>query len=184
MRIVERLSSNDWVPPWIRHQHLARYHWASGFVKGCLVLDAACGSGYGTSMLSRSGARHVDGTQGEDRRNRQHSDHHEHHLGGSSRGAHVLASESFAWILVHCCTAGSPARAASRRQTTPAPRPATVRSLGRFSVFSPKGQDRTKQAVLASSTGVRKRSGSWRRGSSSIGAWRSVRPRGGSSIRA
>ena len=36
------------------NEHLARYHFARQFVKGKRVLDAACGSGYGTAMLAES----------------------------------------------------------------------------------------------------------------------------------
>jgi hypothetical protein len=27
--VLERVSSQAWVPAWIRHQHIARYQWAS-----------------------------------------------------------------------------------------------------------------------------------------------------------
>ncbi len=41
-------------------EHKLRYHFASQFVEGKKVLDAACGSGYGTSMLAKT-AKHVKG---------------------------------------------------------------------------------------------------------------------------
>jgi 2-polyprenyl-3-methyl-5-hydroxy-6-metoxy-1,4-benzoquinol methylase len=42
-------------------EHLARYHWAAQLVAGHSVLDAACGTGYGTRILARAGARRVTG---------------------------------------------------------------------------------------------------------------------------
>jgi len=59
--VVERLGANHWVPPWIRHQHLTRYQWVATMARGCVVLDAACGNGYGAQMLSAAGAVAVDG---------------------------------------------------------------------------------------------------------------------------
>ena len=43
---------------WIEHWH--RYHFASRFVAGKRVLDAACGEGYGAALLGRQAA-HVTG---------------------------------------------------------------------------------------------------------------------------
>ena len=40
------------VEPDLLNEHLARYHFARQFVKGKRVLDAACGSGYGSAMLA------------------------------------------------------------------------------------------------------------------------------------
>ncbi|TVS09893.1 MAG: class I SAM-dependent methyltransferase [Wenzhouxiangella sp.] len=42
------------------YEHWHRYAWAAGLVAGRVVLDAACGEGYGASLLSRS-ARQVTG---------------------------------------------------------------------------------------------------------------------------
>ena len=42
------------VEPDLLNEHLARYHFAKQFVKGKRVLDAACGSGYGSAMLAES----------------------------------------------------------------------------------------------------------------------------------
>jgi 2-polyprenyl-3-methyl-5-hydroxy-6-metoxy-1,4-benzoquinol methylase len=45
----------------IENEHLARYRFASQLVEGKQVADIACGTGYGTQMLARSGARSVHG---------------------------------------------------------------------------------------------------------------------------
>jgi len=42
-------------------EHVYRYNYASGFVKGRRVLDIACGEGYGTAALRRAGAAQVTG---------------------------------------------------------------------------------------------------------------------------
>jgi SAM-dependent methyltransferase len=42
-------------------EHHARYRWAAAAASGCDVLDAACGSGFGTLMLAEAGARTVTG---------------------------------------------------------------------------------------------------------------------------
>ncbi len=59
--VVERLSSSSWVPPWLEHQHLARYGWVAPLTAGGRVIDCACGTGYGTKMLRDWGAREVIG---------------------------------------------------------------------------------------------------------------------------
>lgn len=41
----------------IWYEHLHRYAWAAAFANGRRVLDAACGEGYGSALLARSGAR-------------------------------------------------------------------------------------------------------------------------------
>jgi SAM-dependent methyltransferase len=65
MRIEEeRFCPNGFAPPWVRHQHLERYRWAAQFVAGKRVLDAACGTGYGTAILANAGATIVDGFDG------------------------------------------------------------------------------------------------------------------------
>ncbi|MFQ5789203.1 MAG: class I SAM-dependent methyltransferase, partial [Acidobacteriota bacterium] len=58
---MERLCLDRWASPWLRHQHVTRYRWASAFTKGCRVLDAACGAAYGSRILLDHGARAVDG---------------------------------------------------------------------------------------------------------------------------
>lgn len=42
-------------------QHVSRYVFASQFVKGKIVLDIACGSGYGSQLLLEAGAKEVIG---------------------------------------------------------------------------------------------------------------------------
>ena len=37
----------------IRYEHVHRYVFARGLVKGLRVLDAACGEGYGSALLAR-----------------------------------------------------------------------------------------------------------------------------------
>lgn len=44
---------------WFMHQ--ARYLFAAGFAAGLDVLDIACGTGYGSALLARHGARSVTG---------------------------------------------------------------------------------------------------------------------------
>lgn len=61
MLVKERLSIGDWVPPWLQYQHEARYEWASRYVRGAAVLDAACGIGYGSRQLLNGGAARVAG---------------------------------------------------------------------------------------------------------------------------
>lgn len=57
----ERVSANQWLPPWLRHQHITRYRWAAQFCTAARVLDAACANGYGSALLLEAGARFVAG---------------------------------------------------------------------------------------------------------------------------
>ena len=50
---LERVNLSVW--KWIREQHLRRYQWACTFAGGKRVLDAACGTGYGSHMLVTQG---------------------------------------------------------------------------------------------------------------------------------
>ena len=61
MLVKERLAVGQWVAPWLRHQHVARYDWAARMVAGRIVLDAACANGYGSETLARGGAASVTG---------------------------------------------------------------------------------------------------------------------------
>jgi SAM-dependent methyltransferase len=56
---MERLALGRFSSPWLRNQHLARYRWAAVFARGLRVLDAACGTGYGSKILSEAGASFV-----------------------------------------------------------------------------------------------------------------------------
>ena len=59
--ILERVSSQSWVPAWIRHQHVARYEWAAGYCRNRRVIEVACGTGYGAEILSGGGAESIAG---------------------------------------------------------------------------------------------------------------------------
>ncbi len=62
MTFLERVTpTGAGMPPWLRRQHLARYRWAAGWVRGRRVIDAACGLGYGTVLLAEAGADRVTG---------------------------------------------------------------------------------------------------------------------------
>jgi O-antigen biosynthesis protein len=63
-------DAHDWVErfsPWehagalIDAEHTARYRWLAPAVSGCDVLDAACGTAYGTDTFKRAGARRAVG---------------------------------------------------------------------------------------------------------------------------
>jgi SAM-dependent methyltransferase len=56
----ERLIPGQF-PALIENEHLARYYFAMQFVQGKEVADIACGSGYGTQLLAKSGAKNVHG---------------------------------------------------------------------------------------------------------------------------
>jgi len=56
----ERATENAYLPPWVRHEHLARYRFAATFVSGHKVVDAACGDGTGSSYFASAGALRVD----------------------------------------------------------------------------------------------------------------------------
>lgn len=48
-------------PQRIFDDHIARYNFAKEYIKGKCVLDAACGTGYGTKTLKDGGAKEVTG---------------------------------------------------------------------------------------------------------------------------
>jgi SAM-dependent methyltransferase len=54
-----RLSRHAYVPSWVRHEHHARYVFASAYVKGRRVVDCACGEGFGTAVFARAGAASI-----------------------------------------------------------------------------------------------------------------------------
>lgn len=55
---AERATAGG-VPPWVRAEHLARYRFAAGFVRGRAVVDCACGDGTGTAYYAAAGAASV-----------------------------------------------------------------------------------------------------------------------------
>lgn len=59
--LVERITGWSRIAPWLWYQHVARYQWASQFAKGCKVIDAACGTGYGSKIVLDNGAERYDG---------------------------------------------------------------------------------------------------------------------------
>lgn len=63
MKELERIVPQE-LPWYYRHlyrEHIARYRLASRKVRGKVVVDAACGSGYGSKCLADAGARIVIG---------------------------------------------------------------------------------------------------------------------------
>lgn len=63
MRFIQErvLDGGYLVPPWVRWQHIYRYEWAAQLCADKRILDAGCGSGYGTLILAARGAREVCG---------------------------------------------------------------------------------------------------------------------------
>jgi 2-polyprenyl-3-methyl-5-hydroxy-6-metoxy-1,4-benzoquinol methylase len=59
-KTCERLTLGEF-RPLIENEHLARYRFATHLVKDKQLADIACGTGYGTQMLAKSGARSVHG---------------------------------------------------------------------------------------------------------------------------
>ncbi len=58
----ERVTRRRWIPPWLRHEHVTRYQWACQFTDGAVVLDTACGVGYGAAILAEQGnPKRIDG---------------------------------------------------------------------------------------------------------------------------
>jgi 2-polyprenyl-3-methyl-5-hydroxy-6-metoxy-1,4-benzoquinol methylase len=58
--------------------HLERYRFAEGFVKGRVVVDCACGTGYGSEMLAEGGAAIVFGVDISEEAVRFARIHHAH----------------------------------------------------------------------------------------------------------
>ena len=55
----ERLQADAFVPSWVRHEHHARYAFASGYCGGKAVVDCACGDGAGSAVFAGAGAASV-----------------------------------------------------------------------------------------------------------------------------
>lgn len=56
----ERLIIEEY-PGNIVEEHLSRYRYSAGFANGKTILDVACGTGYGSSLLREAGAHKVYG---------------------------------------------------------------------------------------------------------------------------
>ena len=59
--IIERYDPERQKDQVIEAEHLARYRWAAQFAHGRRVLDVACGTAYGCSLLAAAGAASVTG---------------------------------------------------------------------------------------------------------------------------
>src|SRR4051794_39585785 len=58
---VERFDPRSNHGALLAAEHLARYTWAGALADGKRVLDAGCGTGYGSELLARAGAAEVIG---------------------------------------------------------------------------------------------------------------------------
>lgn len=58
---IERFSPDALHGGMLAAEHMVRYRWAAQFVAGKRVLDAACGTAYGSAMLVAAGAAEVVG---------------------------------------------------------------------------------------------------------------------------
>ena len=61
MKPIERFDPELMGGSLLEAEHLARYRWAGALVEGKRVLDAGCGTGYGSELLARQGAAEVVG---------------------------------------------------------------------------------------------------------------------------
>jgi 2-polyprenyl-3-methyl-5-hydroxy-6-metoxy-1,4-benzoquinol methylase len=59
--IPERFVPDEMRGQLMEAEHLGRYRWAAQIASGRRVLDAGCGTAYGTAMLARAGATAVTG---------------------------------------------------------------------------------------------------------------------------
>jgi SAM-dependent methyltransferase len=57
----ERADPREMAGRLMESEHRCRYYWAAQLAKGCVVLDAGCGMGYGTGILQAAGAKRVVG---------------------------------------------------------------------------------------------------------------------------
>jgi len=60
-KFVERISPRNKFQNVVLQEHFQRYHFVSNYIKNKNVLDAACGTGYGSEFLSKIGAKSVTG---------------------------------------------------------------------------------------------------------------------------
>ena len=61
MKPIERFDPDLMGGSLLEAEHLARYRWAGALVEGKRVLDAGCGTGYGSELLASQGAAEVVG---------------------------------------------------------------------------------------------------------------------------
>src|SRR5262245_34302247 len=59
--VPERLVAGTLAWELYEVEHKQRYEWAANYCQGKTVLDAACGTGYGSEILRQSGAAKVIG---------------------------------------------------------------------------------------------------------------------------
>jgi ubiquinone/menaquinone biosynthesis C-methylase UbiE len=59
--VAERFVPEQMHGQIIEAEHLSRYHWAAALVSGKRVLDAGCGTAYGSAILAAANAREVVG---------------------------------------------------------------------------------------------------------------------------
>lgn len=59
--VPERFAPEEMRGQLLEAEHLSRYLWAAGLAKGKRVLDAGCGTAYGTALLAEAGATSVLG---------------------------------------------------------------------------------------------------------------------------
>ena len=57
----ERASPEEWLPPWTRAEHEARYRFAAEYVRDRVVVDCACGNGLGSAVFLGHGPRRFVG---------------------------------------------------------------------------------------------------------------------------
>jgi SAM-dependent methyltransferase len=57
----ERASARDWIPPWVRAQHEARYRFAAARLAGEDVVECACGDGTSSIALLGGGPASLRG---------------------------------------------------------------------------------------------------------------------------
>jgi len=56
---VERCNQEQFIPIWVRHEHLARYRFAATYVPRKVVVDCACGDGTSSELFAKAQASHV-----------------------------------------------------------------------------------------------------------------------------
>jgi len=57
----ERIGADQWLPIWVRNEHLARFRFAATFAPGKVVVDCASGDGLSSRLMAEAGAAHVYG---------------------------------------------------------------------------------------------------------------------------